>query len=133
MTTKHKNQKRGHHKSQAKDKNESLFFVHEPVIARTTAILGCITYIPYTPPFSFEAYKALQTNNIRNANTNTSVVAAIFREIDDPEYPPYLVAYHNVYAKIELNSEILAKIGVRQFTLNEDTEGKYQECVEISK
>ena len=42
----------------------------------------------------------------RNANTNTSVVAAMFREIDDPEHPPYLVAYHNVYAKIELKSEI---------------------------
>jgi hypothetical protein len=69
----------------------------------------------------------------RNTNTSTSVVAAMFREIDDSEHPPYLVAYHNVYAKIELKSEILAKIGVRQFTLSEDTEGKYQEWIEISK
>ena len=69
----------------------------------------------------------------RNTNTSTSVVAAMFREIDDSEYPPYLIAYHNVYAKIELKSEILAKIGVRQFTLSEDTEGKYQEWIELSQ
>jgi hypothetical protein len=69
----------------------------------------------------------------RNTNTSTSVVAAMFREIEDSEHLPYFVAYHNVYAKIELKSEILAKIGVRQFTLSEDTEGKYQEWVEIGK
>jgi hypothetical protein len=67
----------------------------------------------------------------REANTNTSVVAAMFREIDNPEHPPYLVAYHNVYAKIKLKSEILKRIGVRQFTLNEDAVGNYQEWHEI--
>ncbi len=68
----------------------------------------------------------------RTTNTSTSAVAAMFREIDNPEHPPYLVLYHNVFAKVRMKPEPIAKIGVRQFTLDDDVEGKYQEWVEIN-
>ena len=68
----------------------------------------------------------------KHTNTNTSAVAAMFRENENPEHPPYLIIYHNVFAKTKLKTEILAAIGVRQFTLSEAVEGKYQEWIEIN-
>lgn len=66
-----------------------------------------------------------------DTNTSTSVVAAMFREIDNPEHLPYLVVYHNVFANIPLNPTILKELGARQFTLGNNIEGEYQEWIAI--
>ncbi len=83
---------------------------------------------PYIKEWKFGTKRKMT----RATNTSTSAVAAMFREIENPEHPPYLIVYHNVYAKVPLNPEIIAKIGLRQFTLPEEIEGKYQEWVEIN-
>lgn len=64
------------------------------------------------------------------SNTSTSAVAVLFRGVEEGA-PPYMVLYHNIFAKTPLEQGIARLFTAKQLIMNKGDDGTLRDWVEI--